>query len=92
MQQQWINKMMQNDDNIEHFDITSCNEYISHVLKCKKCYNIIKNKMNIMKNTNNHLDNFLTNDIKEIIIIIIIGIFIILILHIFVKIINNKLI
>lgn len=68
----------------------NCRDYITHVLQCTKCLNILKKKL-IKKQTKiNIIDNFLTDNVKEILIVILIGIFIILILDIFVRILDKN--
>ena len=70
------NEETYNEETYKHFTRESCDYYLNHVMNCSKCYNkIIKNKNN----------NFLNDDIKEIIIIILIGIIIIFIIDLFVK-------
>lgn len=69
----------ENEEIYEHFNINetkSCDYYLNHVMNCSKCYNYI---------TRNHSNNFLTNDVKEIIIIVLIGIILIFIIDLFVK-------
>lgn len=61
----------------EHFNETkSCDYYLNHIMNCSKCYNYITKSQN---------NNFLTNDVKEIIIVLLIGIIIIFIIDLFVK-------
>ena len=65
-----------NEEIYEHFNRDSCDYYLNHVMNCSKCYNYI---------TRNQNNNFLTNDVKEIIIIVLIGIILIFIIDLFVK-------
>lgn len=60
----------------EHFDKHDCNDYLEHVMNCSKCYNYIYR---------NKSKNYLTDDIKEIIMVVLIGIIIIFIIDLFVK-------
>ena len=72
------NDMLNNNLTIE----PTCNEYIIHINNCKKCYNIMRNKFRPKV-----IENFQTivEDNKDIIVLILIGIFIIL----FFNMINN---
>ena len=73
---------------------SSCTDHLKHILKCKICYKIMQKKFGkknqMIKKQSSLLDNFFTDDVKEILMVIVIGIFIILILDIFLKIIEKK--
>ena len=84
-----------NEQNVSHkIKKPNCADYLKHILKCKKCYKIMQKKFGkknkIIKNRQSFLDEFFTDDVKEILMVIVIGIFIILILDIFVRIIDKK--
>ncbi len=66
----------------EHFNNNNnnidCQTFLKHLSKCMTC----KNKLN----SYNRMPNYFSNDVREIIIILMIGIFVILILDLFLKI------
>jgi len=74
------NKEKQN--NIEHFNEYNCNDFISHLHKCKKCQMIIKN------NNNSHIISYLYKLINENKDFIILGLIILFIL-LFINLVNN---
>ena len=64
----------------------SCNELINKVISCEKCLKLFKNKLNLH---NNFLDTLLSDNNREIFMVILMGIFTILILDLFVRIGKN---
>lgn len=93
-----IEEFIDSDD--EYYDIEEskkemkCIDHLKHILKCKRCFKILKKKFRgkdmVTKKQYNFIDDFLTNDVKEILMVILIGIFIILILDIFIRILEKK--
>lgn len=65
--------------------VDNCEQILYHIMSCDECYNKLRKKMN----KESPIDKFFTNDVKDILMVIIIGIFIILILDIFVKILKK---
>ena len=63
----------------------TCKELIDKILNCKECLNLLKQRYK----SNNILDSLLTDNNREILMIILMGIFLILILDLFVKIGKN---
>lgn len=77
---------------LEHFSennnnkLLTCDEYFNHINHCKNCYNKIYYKFNVPKKNEfiNNLHSIINNN-KDMIILMLIGIFIIL----FFKLVNN---
>lgn len=64
----------------------NCNELIQKVLECPTCKKILMEKLNLKKNSSNLSFNlFENNDLKEITILILIGLIIIILLDLFIK-------
>jgi hypothetical protein len=76
---------------IEHFNRESkytqfnCNDILYHIKTCPKCYNILKNYFSIKKPPILHNIYKIIDDNREIIVLILVGIFILL----FFNLVNN---
>lgn len=75
--------------NLQHKKIDNCSEFLKHILVCDNCSFLMKKKFQSIIKYDNIVDKYFTDNIKEILMVILIGIFIILILDIFMKIIKK---
>ena len=66
----------------------SCAQALEHIFSCNKCYEVLINKMDLSAGEKKN-NKFIKDDIKEIIIMIVVGIFMIFLLEIFVRIIKK---
>lgn len=62
---------------------TNCEELVNKILDCPTCRNLVIKKLNLINNPLNLLQN---NEVKEVAILILIGLIVIIILDLFVKI------
>ena len=69
-----------------NIEVLTCEDFIKHINQCKHCYNKLYYKFNIPQKNEfiNNLHNIINNN-KDIVVLILIGIFIIL----FFKLVNN---
>lgn len=77
---------VKNVENVENVKIITCNEFINHIDKCKYCYNKLYYKFNVPRK-NELIDNLhnIINNNKDMIVLILIGIFIVM----FFKLVSN---
>lgn len=69
-------------------DNLDCEELVEKVLNCTKCKRLIMEKLNIDKSVNsiNPLNNLMNNELKEIMILILIGLIVMIFIDLFIRI------
>lgn len=66
-------------------NIKNCNELVQKVLECPICKKMLMEKLNLKNESNLNFNLFENNDLKEITILILIGLIIIILLDLFIK-------
>tara|TARA_B100001057_G_C22216893_1_gene706737 strand:- start:9 stop:542 length:534 start_codon:yes stop_codon:yes gene_type:complete len=73
-----IKSVLKNEENKEK----DCKELIEKVLSCPTCRKMIENKLN----NKNHFNNFFNGEIREVLILILIGLIIMILIDLFIRI------
>ena len=85
----YFNEILENDSiissNLNNNKKTlNCEELVNKVLSCEKCRELVRLRLGIRPN--NLLNKYLTNDNKEIIILVLIGLIVMILIDLFIKI------
>ena len=85
----YFNEVLENDSiissNLNNNKKTlNCEELVNKVLSCEKCRELVRLRLGIRPN--NLLNKYLTNDNKEIIILVLIGLIVMILIDLFIKI------